>query len=285
MKIVIITLTYNEEIILPFFLRHYERFADRIIIYDSGSTDRTLEIARGHPLVELRDRPPTHGEIDDRENVRIKNTAWKDCGADWVMVVDADEFLFYPPNRGLANMRAFLTDCDRRKINVVPSECWQMGGDATPTDGLLTEQITTGVRDEHTIKYYDKVLIFKPETKLVYTPGCHSCSGENLRFSLCLRFLLWAGCERLLRSPSSIASCLRFLVWAAGERPVKLLHYKWLSLDYVKRKAAELKLSAANVAQGLGCYPAGTTVNTVWVNWYLNALKERRPLEFLQRQI
>lgn len=244
MKIVVVTLTYNEEVILPFFLRHYERFVERIIIYDSGSTDRTLEIARAHPLVELRDRKPTNGEIDDLENIRLKNTAWKDCGADWVMVVDADEFLFHP------DMRAFLNECDRQKKNLVQSECWQMVGDKIPSGGLLTEQITTGVRDEHTILFYDKTLIFKPETNLAYVAGCHDYRGENLRR-------------------------------AAGQ-PVILLHYKWLSLDHLTGKATGLKLSVANVEHGHGFMPDGSPSNKAWVDWYKNVgLPQRRELEFL----
>jgi len=244
MKIVVVTLTYNEEVILPFFLRHYERFVERIIIFDSGSTDRTPEIARAHPLVELRERRPTNGEIDDMENVRLKNTAWKDCGADWVIVVDADEFLFHP------DMRAFLNDCGRQRKNLVQSECWQMVGVNIPSEGLLTEQITMGVRDAHTIQFYDKTLIFKPETNINYVPGCHHYHGENLR-------------------------------QAAGQ-PVILLHYKWLSLDYLKRKASALKLSAVNDAYGHGYMPDGAPGNTVWVDWYKNVgLPQRRELEFL----
>src|SRR5271169_938358 len=120
MRIVVVTLTFNEEAIIGFFLRHYERFVDRIIIYDSGSTDRTVAIARAHPKVELRHREPTNGEINDTENVRLKNEAWQGTGADWVMVVDTDEFLFHPI------MQAFLRACDSEGCNAVRSECWQM---------------------------------------------------------------------------------------------------------------------------------------------------------------
>ena len=35
------TMSWNEERMLPFFFRHYDRFIDRYIVYDDGSTDRT----------------------------------------------------------------------------------------------------------------------------------------------------------------------------------------------------------------------------------------------------
>jgi len=64
MKICVITLCYNEEVILPFFIRHYEQVADRIICYDGGSTDRTREIIAACPIAELRELN-TGGQVDD----------------------------------------------------------------------------------------------------------------------------------------------------------------------------------------------------------------------------
>jgi len=31
-------------VMVPFFLRHYEPLVDRIVIYDDGSNDRSLEL-------------------------------------------------------------------------------------------------------------------------------------------------------------------------------------------------------------------------------------------------
>ena len=39
---------------LPFFFRHYDPIVDRYIVYDDGSTDRTLEMLAAHPRVEVR---------------------------------------------------------------------------------------------------------------------------------------------------------------------------------------------------------------------------------------
>jgi len=242
MKVVVVTLTFNEEVILPFFLRHYEQFADQIVVFDSGSIDGTLDILKSHPLVEIRHREATGGKIDDLENCRLKNTAWQNTGADWVMVVDADEFLFH------RQMKNFLSACDQRKENVVPSDCWQMVGDRIPLGGLLTSHIITGARDAMTAAYYDKVLVFKPETEMVYSPGCHAFAGKNIR--------------------------------PAQER-LPMLHYKWLSLDYISHKAAALVMSERNYQHGLGISPTGQPANHIWVDWYKSLHSVRRPLSFL----
>ena len=39
---------------LPFFFRHYDRFVDRYVIFDDGSTDNSPAMLTGHPRVELR---------------------------------------------------------------------------------------------------------------------------------------------------------------------------------------------------------------------------------------
>ena len=54
---------------LPYFLRHYERFCKTIVVYDNGSDDRSREIVSVHPLCDLR--YVDSGEEDD-ERVLLK---------------------------------------------------------------------------------------------------------------------------------------------------------------------------------------------------------------------
>ena len=51
MTIHVYNIVHNEEFLLPYYLRHYEQFADKIFIFDDESTDRTAEIAKAHPKV------------------------------------------------------------------------------------------------------------------------------------------------------------------------------------------------------------------------------------------
>lgn len=236
MSICVITLCYNEEVILPFFIRHYERVADRLIFYDGRSTDRTREIIAACSIAELRELD-TGGQVDDGANVRMKNSAYRDIDADWFIVVDCDEFLSHP------DLRGFLAKCDSLGLNVVRCEGWNMIGDAIPADGLLTEQMPNGVRDDYTIAFFDKVALFKRDADVRFDPGGHDCQIGNGR-----------------RAPGL---------------PVKLLHYKWLSLEYVQRKARNLKLSTNNIQNGWGFIAPSVPSSETWVDYYQRARAQR----------
>ena len=94
MTINVYSIVWNNEFILPHFLKHYEKFADRIFIIDDHSTDRTAEIAKAHPKVEYYEygfEGLNEAEFNDTFEFFTGNS-----DADWVMVVDSDEFIEHP---------------------------------------------------------------------------------------------------------------------------------------------------------------------------------------------
>jgi glycosyltransferase involved in cell wall biosynthesis len=54
MKIWAYAICWNEEVMLPYYLKHYEKFCEKIIIYDNMSTDNSRNIIKNHPLCEIR---------------------------------------------------------------------------------------------------------------------------------------------------------------------------------------------------------------------------------------
>ena len=78
-------ITYNEERDLPQALASVEGLADEIVVVDSLSTDRTVEIARkaGARVVER----------EFRDFAEQRTFASSLAGNDWVLVIDADEVL------------------------------------------------------------------------------------------------------------------------------------------------------------------------------------------------
>ena len=94
MNVEVHIVTYNEERILPWTLRHYGTFAARIVVHDSFSTDRTREIAwkAGAEVIDW----DTVGQVNDQLLSELKNSCWLGTKAQWVIVCDADEFLWFP---------------------------------------------------------------------------------------------------------------------------------------------------------------------------------------------
>lgn len=78
-------ITLNEEHNLPRALASLESVADQIVIVDSGSTDRTVEIARDAGAVVLSRAWTTYADQ--------KNYAAAQAAHDWILSLDADEEL------------------------------------------------------------------------------------------------------------------------------------------------------------------------------------------------
>src|SRR5882724_8101970 len=80
-----ILIAYNEELDLPRALASLAGIADEIILVDSGSTDRTCEIARGYGArVHAR-------KLDNF--AEQKNYAVSLSSNDWILSIDCDQEL------------------------------------------------------------------------------------------------------------------------------------------------------------------------------------------------
>lgn len=92
-KIDVYTYMRNEEAMLPYFLRHYGPIARKIVVFDNESDDRTAELARQAGCVVIPE--PTRGEYVLSRVSELLNAAYalSRGDADWVIVVDGDEFV------------------------------------------------------------------------------------------------------------------------------------------------------------------------------------------------
>ena len=217
MKITVYTMCYNEESILPFFLNHYSKFATEIIIYDNESTDNTVSIASKHPLVSDIKTIKTDNSIDDRILSNFKNTCWKDCISDFAIVVDVDELLYHP------DIINFLSN--NYNYSMFKPFGYNMISTSFPQPNKnITSQIKMGVRDI----LFDKQCLFKPKEliDINYDHGAHVCKPEF----------------KSNNSETYFSSDL------------KLLHYKYLGLQYIldKNKRCSDRLSQFNLISGCG---------------------------------
>jgi len=151
--------------IVPYFLRHYETYADRIFVFDDHSRDGTRELLEAHPLVTLL--PMKHHGADDGYYVRDLWPQYKQISrgkADWVIQVDADEFVY------AENIRDVLLDYTQRGIKKCRITGFAMYSDVFPTTpGQIYEEVTKGWYD----RWQKKTILFNPEIDIRFTPGRH----------------------------------------------------------------------------------------------------------------
>lgn len=210
-------LCWNEEKILPYFLRHYGSIAKKIVIYDNESTDRSVEIIRTYPNTEVIPYS-TGGKIDDFKYLWIKNTAWKKSrgAADWVIVVDMDELLFHPDLAGC------LKRYRQKGITISTPVGYEMISDTFPkSEGMIYDEVKIGVKN----KVFDKTCIFDPNAifEINYKQGAHDAAPKGIvNFDL--------------------------------SRELKLLHFKFLGLDYLlaRFKILGTRLSGHQMKHGFG---------------------------------
>lgn len=77
-------ITFNEELNIRDCIESVHSFADEIIVLDSFSTDKTLEIAGNFSKVKIA-QAPFNGHIEQ------KNNAIGLCSGEWILSIDADE--------------------------------------------------------------------------------------------------------------------------------------------------------------------------------------------------
>jgi hypothetical protein len=93
LKIAAITMVYNEAMLLPYFLRHYSYLDEIHILYETDTTDESLEILTKAPNVVI-EKCHIEGGLDDIAKIDLINRAVQNMKSDWVYVVDPDEFIF-----------------------------------------------------------------------------------------------------------------------------------------------------------------------------------------------
>lgn len=156
----------NEEDLLPYFLRHYSTFADTIFIIDDKSTDRTLKIAKTNKKVKLLKYKFTEGFVENEHNECFKKFYKKYSRgvADWVMVVDGDEFIY---NK---NLVAILEGQLKWGSKVIKTAGYNIYSETFPTTkGQIYEECNKGLRTH----LFDKAVIFNPSINVNFSGGRH----------------------------------------------------------------------------------------------------------------
>jgi hypothetical protein len=193
---------WNEELMLPFMLRHYAPWVERFVIYDSDSTDCSVDLLRRTPNVEIRKVPWVHPDSMVATLQALHNSCWKESrgAADWVVVADIDEFLYHPDFLG------YLLRSRKRGVTCIPALGYEMVSDRFPQPGVaLASTIRQGV--PHCMM--SKLRLFDPDAveETNFGPGGHEARPTGR--------IVYPRRDRML-----------------------LLHYKSLGAEYLVRRNA-----------------------------------------------
>jgi hypothetical protein len=187
MRIGVLTMCYNEEQILPFFLKHYSYVDEIRILFETDTTDRSLDIIRNFQNPRTK-RIHIDGGIVDNIKSQMINDEFRrmgESGFDWIYVLDPDEFI-YPHNH--EDPERFL---NRQVADVVYAHMWQVYRHITDKN-LDPAKFPVGQRQHGDPDLYNsteythkdknsnsiKPSVIRGGTSLSLLPGNHQFNGQ-----------------------------------------------------------------------------------------------------------
>lgn len=160
--VTVYTITYNEEVMIEFFINHYRKIFPNceINVYDNYSTDLTVDIAKKYGCNVIP--YDTNNELSDETYLQIKNNAWKNSKTDWVIVCDCDEFIEINESQ--------LINEEKKLTNIVKP----IGYSLMNNDEIINiKNMKYGFKDSG----FDKCILFNKKfiKEINYSVGAHGC--------------------------------------------------------------------------------------------------------------
>lgn len=248
MKIWAYVIAWNEELMLPYYLRHYSQFCDKIIVYDNMSTDGTREIAEQYSMVEIIPFE-SNGEFNDYIHIELKRKSIQHAKnqADFIILSDCDEIIYH------RNIRGFLDD--NRDCSVFYPAGFQMVSNDFPYDlpGQLYDYVQWGEPNPWYVK--PMIVNLNLVDDLEWVEGAHELETkydlgkfyhpvpEDIRPVGEYEGHKWGRWQKLYEILDDF-----------NQVPLKMLHYKYLGSEYVndRYKQYMVKMSKQNHEKNVG---------------------------------
>lgn len=258
MKIWAYVTVWNEERMLPYYLRHYSQFCERIIVLDNESTDNTAALCREWDNVEVR-KYSTGETFDDYVHLDLKHKCIEESRgkADYIIVSDCDEFIVHP------NIIEFL---EENPYPVIFPAGFQMVSHKFPeTNEQIYDEVFMGIPDP----WYSKPILINPNKieSFEWIEGCHEIELNSK-----------INGEIIHPVPKEIRPVgewnghpwgrwkMQFEVLETfNQFPIKLLHFKFMGKDYVEERYRQyaVRNSEANKAAGLAIHYSESLENNL----------------------
>ncbi len=241
MKIAALIMVYDESLILPYFLRHYAYLDEIHALYETDSTDSSLAILKQAANVTI-ENCHIEGGLDDTDKAKLINETLHNMKADWVFVLDPDEFIFAPDEPSAE----FLM---RQNYNIVRAAMFQVyrhrtDADLNPDLPPLLQRVHgdpnlyTDAQDPNRDKNaeYIKPIIIRPSSKIQLLRGNHLVVGDvNMSPEL------FAGAHWYMADPSIALErrIKRRNRISTRNKALKLGHQNWnVTEEYIMKECA-----------------------------------------------
>lgn len=203
MKIHAHILAWNEEVIIPFTLNYYTDFCEKVFVYDNCSTDATYDICKKYSNVEIVKWKGDNG-MNDATQSKLKSEMYRQKSRNQCVdwvIVIDCDEFLYDPN--LLNKLELLKT---KKIDIPRVIGYDMVSEKLPQqEQSILDQIKTGYQNP----FLNKCIVFNPDKDIQYGIGAHTIVAPDCVFSEDFELIL--------------------------------LHYKFISLEYVLERYTTLK--------------------------------------------
>lgn len=168
MKLIGATCVYNEEAMIPYVMPYVETMGyDKFVVFNDGCTDRTIDILKEYPFIEIRDAEKTNVDsFEDRKlncMLKIFEDSWRmryETGEDiWMSFTDFDEVIWSQRERSIKT-KEYLDLMNQKGYNYLEQRMLHLTWDGEVRgDGLA--HTWPGVRGSWWMQEGSKVTMIK----------------------------------------------------------------------------------------------------------------------------
>lgn len=166
-RVHVYTICRDEARMMPFWIRHYSAFCEKLIVYDGQSDDGTRAIVQACPKAELREWP--YMGLDDEKFLQAVNLSRDMEGpAEWRIWADVDELLYHP------DMLSMLGVVRLDLLGAIGYALISPNGFPKDDGRQLYEQVPTGIPQAN----YDKFILHRFWLPVKHAIGRHTYGKE-----------------------------------------------------------------------------------------------------------
>ena len=167
MKLIGVTVVFNEEKMIPYVMPYVEAMGyDKFIVYDDGCTDKTIELLKNYPFVEVREMKMTGKDFNKRKldtHLDSFSEMYKEYVSKgeetWLTVTDFDEVIFCQRERHTL-MKEYIELMSKRGYNYFDGRMLHLTWDGKEK-GDFYPHTWDGVRGTWWLTEGKKVTMFK----------------------------------------------------------------------------------------------------------------------------